>query len=462
MEKFVKCWVYKFFAAALLLSVAACQESTPVASSENDPEEAYAGGATTSFDVTSKAFTFPLANISSPDLQRHKDGDAVFEATFVTPPATVNGGLGPIYNNTSCKSCHNNDGRARPPLANEQFGGLLFRISVPGADTHGGPLPVPGYGLQVQNNAVFGVLPEMTIQISYTEIPGKFSDGTDYSLQKPTYTMVNPYIPVPSDVMLSPRMANANFGLGLLDAVTEQTILSYADENDANGDGISGKANYVYDQAQDKLVLGRYGWKASQPTLLQQSAAAANGDMGITSTYFPDEASKGQTQDVPAHEAELSADQLNALTVYLQTLAPPARRNAADGTVQKGRSLFIQAKCAACHLPKMQTGTSSFSELTNQTIRPYTDLLLHDMGDGLADGRPDFNATGNEWRTAPLWGIGLTQVVSGHTYFLHDGRARNLTEAILWHGGEAEKSKQAFVTMNATDRAALLKFLNSL
>lgn len=462
MEKFAKYWIYKSVALFILLSLTACEESSPVVSSDNDPGEEYAGGATTSFDATSKAFTFPLTNISPLDLQTHKDGDAVFDATFVTPPATVNGGLGPIYNNTSCKSCHNNDGRARPPLATEQFGGLLFRISVPGSDSHGGPLPVPGFGLQVQTNAVFGVQPEMTIQISYQEVPGKFADDTEYGLQKPTYTMVNPYITVPSDAKLSPRIANANFGLGLLDAVTEQTILSYADENDANGDGISGKANYVYDQAQDKVVLGRFGWKASQPSLIQQSAAAANGDMGITSIYFPDEASKGQTQDVAAHDPELNADQLNALTVYLQTLAPPARRNASDGTVQKGKSLFIQSQCSACHIPKIQTGTSSFSELTNQTIRPYTDLLLHDMGDGLADGRPDFKASGSEWRTAPLWGIGLTQVVNGHTNFLHDGRARNLTEAILWHGGEAEKSKQTFLKMSVSDRNVLLKFLNSL
>jgi len=460
MKTYVKCWDCKLLVVAFLLL--ACKESSPPTNASIDPDEAYSGGSTTSFDATSRAFTFPLANITATSLAAHRAGDAVFEGTFVTPPALVNGGLGPIYNNTSCKSCHNNDGRARPPLATEQFGGLLFRVSASGSDVNGGPIPLTGFGLQIQTHAVVSTVPEMSISISYVEIPDAFADGQVYSLQKPTYTMVNPYIPVPAGAMISPRIANANFGLGLLEAVPEQTILGYADENDVNGDGISGKANYVYDQSQDKVVLGRFGWKASQPTLIQQAAAAANGDMGITSPYFPDESSKGQLQDVPAHDPEISSDQLDAIKVYLQTLAPPARRNVTDETVLRGKALFIQAQCSACHIPKMQTGSDELSELSNQTIRPYTDLLLHDMGDGLADGRPDFKASGSEWRTAPLWGIGLVQIVNGHTNFLHDGRARSLMEAVLWHSGEAEQAKQNVKKMNSDDRNALIKFLESL
>jgi CxxC motif-containing protein (DUF1111 family) len=403
-----------------------------------------------------------LANISVASLAQHNAGDIVFDATFVTPPAPVNGGLGPLYNNTSCKSCHVNDGRARPPLGNEPFHGLLFRINAPGTDAHGGPMPLTGFGLQVQTRAVVGVQPEMNVSLLYEETLDAFTDGQTYSLQKPTYTITDPYTMVPAGAMISPRVANPNFGLGLLEAVPEQTILSYADEDDANGDGISGKANYVYDQSLNQIVLGRFGWKASQPSLLQQAAAAANGDMGITSPYFPDETSKGQIQDVPAHDFEISSDQLNAIKVYLETLAPPARRNATDATVLKGKGLFVQAKCAACHVQKMQTGSTGLSELSNQTIRPYTDLLLHDMGEGLADGRPDFKATGSEWRTAPLWGIGLTKIVNGHTNFLHDGRARNLMEAVMWHGGEAEQAKHSVIKMSQAERNALIKFLESL
>jgi len=449
-----------FIFAILLFACSEVKEPTPVV--ESDPDETYSGGSTTSFDATSKAFTFPLANISSQDLQKHTDGDAVFEATFVSPPAQINGGLGPIFNNVSCVSCHNKDGRARPPLSSEPFGGLLFRISGSGADAHGGPMPVRGFGTQVQTHAVFGVQQEMDVLISYQELPGKFSDGTDYSVQRPTYTISNPYTSIPSGAMISPRIANANFGLGLLEAIADETILNFADENDSNSDGISGRPNYVYDFALNKMMLGRFGWKASQSTLIQQSAAAANNDMGVTSPYFPTETSAGQTQDVPAHNPEMSADQLNAVTIYLQTLAPPARRNPSDAAIVKGKALFVQARCSACHIPKMQTGDHSIAALSNQTIRPYTDLLLHDMGEDLADNRPDYVASGTEWRTAPLWGIGLTKIVNGHTNFLHDGRARNLTEAILWHGGEAQQSKETFAKMSLADRNALIKFLESL
>jgi CxxC motif-containing protein (DUF1111 family) len=452
--------VFALIFLGLLFSCREEKEKTP--SIESDPDEIYSGGTTTSFDQTSKAFTFPLANISAQDLSSHTQGDVVFEATFVSPPAPINGGLGPIFNNVSCVSCHNKDGRARPPLGSEPFGGLLFRISNPGIDSNGGPVVVPGFGLQIQNHAIFGVQPEMDVLISYDEITGKFNDGTDYSLQQPVYSLSNPYIPVPASVLISPRIANANFGLGLLEAIAVETILGYADENDSNSDGISGKANYVFDFASNKVVVGRFGWKASQSTLLQQAAAAANNDMGITSTYFPLETCSGQIQDVPAHDPEMSAAQLDAVTVYLQTLAPPARRNLSDAAVLNGKILFVQSKCSACHIPKMQTGNHLITALSNQTIRPYTDLLLHDMGDALADNRPDYKATGNEWRTAPLWGIGLQKIVNGHTNFLHDGRARNLTEAILWHGGEAEDSKQAFLKMNAADRNTLIKFLESL
>lgn len=429
---------------------------------EIDKDEALSGGNTTSFDASSKAYTFPFSNLSSDNLIKHNEGDALFEATFVTAPALINPGLGPLFNNTSCKSCHQNDGRAKPPQANEPFNGLLFRISGQGTDIHGGPNPLKGFGLQVQTRAIFGVQPEMDIKISYAEISDKFSDGEIYTLQKPSYTIINPYIPLTTGATISPRIANPNFGLGLLEAIDEKTILALTDENDNNGDGISGKANYVYDVSQKKNVMGRFGWKASQPSILQQSAAAFEGDMGITSPYFPDENTVGQIQDIPTHEPEITVKDLENIKIYIQTLAPPARRNATDKAVLQGKTLFIQAQCGACHVAKIQTGVSTLSEVSNQTIRPYTDLLLHDMGTDLADNRPDYKATGSEWRTAPLWGIGLSKIVNGHTNFLHDGRARNITEAILWHGGEAQKSKENFKQMSKVDRTLLVKFLDSL
>ena len=446
------------------LSIGSCEsdiETTPKVE-EIDKDEALSGGSTTSFDVSSKAYTYPFNNISTNNLIKHNEGDALFEATFVTAPAIINPGLGPLFNNTSCKSCHLNDGRAKPPQANEPFNCLLFRISGQGTDMHGGPNPLKGFGLQVQTRAIFGVQPEMDIKISYAEINDKFADGENYSLQKPSYTVLNPYIPLTTGAMISPRIANPNFGLGLLEAIEEKTILALADENDRDNNGISGKANYVYDFSQKKNVLGRFGWKASQPTILQQSAAAFVGDMGITSPYFPDENTVGQIQDIPAHGPEISAADLENIKFYILTLAPPVRRNTTDKAVLQGKTLFFQAECVACHMAKIQTGISTLSEMSNQTIRPYTDLLLHDMGTDLADNRPDYKATGTEWRTAPLWGLGLSKIVNGHTNFLHDGRARNITEAILWHGGEAQKSKDNFKKMSKVDRTLLLKFLDSL
>jgi CxxC motif-containing protein (DUF1111 family) len=254
------------------------------------------------------------------------------------------------------------------------------------------------------------------------------------------------------------------FGLGLLEAIPEATILALADEGDQDGDGISGKANYVWDVQKNGLSLGRFGWKANQPTLIQQVASAYHDDMGITTSLLPRENSDGQSQyDGRGDDPELSDEILDVVTFYVQTLAVPARRDLDDPLVQRGEQLFDNARCSACHIPTLQTGTlSDVPEVSNQTIQPFTDLLLHDMGPGLADNRPDFLATGSEWRTPPLWGIGLVKVVNGHTNFLHDGRARGLLEAILWHGGEAEQSREAVQEMSTNDRDALIAFLESL
>lgn len=442
--------------------VEACRKPEPF--EEEDYNEWLSGGSQTVFDRGSGAFSQPFPGLDGVSDALHETGDLAFEAPFVSAPALLRPGLGPVYNSVSCANCHIADGRGRPPATNEQLTSLLLRISVPGADAHGGPASVPGFGGQLQQRAIAGRQPEADVLVNWTEIPGQFADGTPYSLRVPSFTLQNAYTPLPMNVMLSPRLAPPVFGLGLLEAIAEADILAQADENDANGDGISGKPNYVWNIETQQLTLGRFGWKCGAPTLLQQSAGAYAEDMGITNFLFPAESCFGQPQyDGLNDETEVSDSLLFAATFYVRTLAVPARRNVNNQEVMRGKQLFISAQCGACHTPRMRTGTNvAFSPVSNQTIFPYTDLLLHDMGPGLADNRPDYAASGQEWRTTPLWGIGLTQTVNGHSYYLHDGRARSLEEAVLWHGGEAQGAKNTFVNMNAADRAALIAFLQSL
>ena len=432
-----------------------------------DSTGALSGGDTTIFDASSHAFSIPAPNLSAAALEKHLEGDVEFEAVFVTAPAVVNPGLGPIYNNVSCINCHSRDGRGRPPGVNEGLVSLLLRLSLPKNDNMADgkpPIPVPGYGRQLNNRAIVGTPAEGTVKIEYSEQPLTTEDGTRVHLRYPNYTITDTYQPLPENVEVSPRVAPVVFGLGLLEAIPEKIILTYADEIDVNGDGISGKPNYVWDVVQKRYALGRFGWKANQPTLLQQVASAYHDDMGITTSLFLIENSAGQPQLTENRTTpEVSDEILDVVTFYVQTLAVPARRNVDDPQVMHGEQLFAQAQCASCHIPTLRTGVlSGVPSVSNQTIHPYTDLLLHDMGHGLADNRPDFHASGTEWRTPPLWGIGLVRTVNGHTNFLHDGRARNLMEAILWHGGEAEKSRQAVLEMSKAERDALIAFLESL
>ena len=425
------------------------------------------GGDTTIFDASSHAFSIPAPNLSAAALEKHLDGDVEFEAVFVTAPAVVNPGLGPIYNNVSCINCHSRDGRGRPPGPNEGLVSLLFRLSLPNSEniTDGTPpIPVPGYGTQLNNRAIYGTSAEGNVKIDYTEQTLTTADGTRVHLRYPNYTITDTYQPLPEDVQVSPRVAPVVFGLGLLEAIPEKTILGYADEADVNGDGISGKPNYVWDVVQKRYALGRFGWKANQPTLLQQVASAYHDDMGITTSLFLIENSAGQPQLTKnSTTPEVSDEILDVVTFYVQTLAVPARRNVDDPQVKHGEQLFAKAQCASCHIPTLRTGVlPDVPSVSNQTIHPYTDLLLHDMGPGLADNRPDFHASGTEWRTPPLWGIGLVRTVNGHTNFLHDGRARNLMEAVLWHGGEADTSREIVEQMSSVERDALIAFLESL
>lgn len=424
-----------------------------------------AGGATTIQNRSSRAYEQPAPNLDDYWAERHAVGDLAFEAAFVTAPANVNPGLGPLFNGTSCGGCHIRNGRG---MAEKGQRAVRVSLQVPAGETLSFPernfaaeaiapgsnaVPVPGIGTQVQEQGVYGVEPEAIVTVEWQEQSGTYGDETPYRLRSPQITLSwLDGTPLPSAIAISNRIPQPVFGTGLLEAVPEAEILQQADPEDQDGDGISGRPNRVWDVQQQIEVLGRFGWKANTPDLLQQSASAYVNDMGVTNPLFP------ETDGV----ADIDLGILEAAAEYVQTLAVPARTLLNDAQVQRGEQLFTAANCAGCHRMDLQTGNHTIPALVNQTIHPYTDLLLHDMGTGLADGRPDFQASGNEWRTPPLWGIGLAQTVLPYSGYLHDGRARTLEEAILWHGGEAEASREAFRTMEASDRAALIRFLRSL
>ena len=441
---------------------------SPTATATHDPARALSGGDTTVHDSSRNAFSLPAANL---DGQRQSDffvGNSFFNRNWVTAPSSTAGldGLGPVFNARSCSSCHFKDGRGAPPQSpDEPNPALLFRFSIPGEG--GQPRPDPNYGDQLQPFAILGVPGEGKAAITYIEVSGNFADGEPYSLREPVYTFTDlSFGPLGAELMVSPRVAPAMIGLGLLAAVPEETVLSRVVDQEA-ADAVSGRPNYVHDVRRQETRLGRFGWKANQPTLEQQNAGAFIGDIGLTSELFEENnCTPTQTQCSTAPnggEPELEPEKLEFITFYTHLLAVPARRDIDDPVVVRGEELFTAAGCVSCHIPTLRTGTlEGFPEVSDQTIHPYTDLLLHDMGEDLADHRPDFLASGNEWRTSPLWGIGLVDTVNRHDNFLHDGRARGLMEAILWHGGEAESAREAVRTMNADERQALLRFLESL
>ncbi len=431
----------------------------------NDAHTPLSGGATTVFDFSVEAFSSPAPNLQGQDLARHAVGDGQFDVVFVPPPAAANAGLGPVFDNVACESCHEHDGRGRPPIGAEPFNSELIRASVAGAGPHGGPLGVPGFGTQLQLRAVPGILPEAQASVTFVDSTGRFADGTQFQLRVPTFRLTGVYKPLPGGTLISPRVAPFVFGLGLLEAVPEQDIAEMAYQNSRNRgrSPVSGRPNYVYDEVRHRTVLGRFGWKANTPNLFQQTAAAYNGDMGVTSSLFPAEACEGEYPQCRPHRPEVADQTVGDVTFYVRTLGVPARRSLDDPKAKQGEHLFYVVGCNGCHVSTLRTGVlPGVPEVSNQVIHPYTDLLLHDMGAGLADGRPDFKASGREWRTPPLWGIGLVQTVNDHTNFLHDGRARSLLEAVLWHGGEAETARERVKRLSAQERDALVTFLQSL
>jgi CxxC motif-containing protein (DUF1111 family) len=464
---------------ALAASPLAWSDAAPA---DADPLGERTGGATTVWATGKNAFSFPAANLSDAERTRFVIGNSFFKRNWVIAPAstTARDGLGPHFIARSCGACHALDGRGAPPdfrrgLADEQPLALLLRLSVPGTDAHGGPRPEPVYGDQFTNAAVPGVKPEGEVTLRWKPIRGRFADGTPYTLQQPVYGFRKlGYGPMAKDVRVSPRIAPQVIGIGLLEAIPEAEIERNAAEQTAMPGPIKGQPNRVWDAVAGREMIGRFGWKANVATVAHQTAGAFLGDIGITSSVFPNETCTPKQADCRAaprgakgQAPEIDDKTLHDVIFYQATLAPPARRQARDAQVLQGQKLFAQAQCAVCHRPSYVTGEGPFPHLTSpalkgQIIRPYTDLLLHDMGDALADGRPDFRANGRQWRTPPLWGIGLIKDVNGHQRLLHDGRANGVLEAILWHGGEAEDSKQQVLRMSREDREALVKFVESL
>ena len=448
-------------------------------------EEASAGAATVRIKNDTNAFSLPSANMPFDDQLDFKLGNGLFKKLWVSSPSSTKAsdGLGPLYNARSCRRCHIRDGRGHPPQqAGDSAVSLFLRISVPaephpqtsGIEGYHATGPDPVYGWQMQDFSLPGHGAEYRLKIDYQENEIALSGGELARLREPSYSAADlGYGPLHPDAMLSPRIAPQMIGLGLLEAIPTADILANADPDDANGDGISGRPNIVWSAEFNRPMLGRFGLKAGKPTVLHQSAAAFSSDIGISTPLFPDawgDCTKAQAKcrtaphgdnDVRSHEVDQVG--LDLVTFYSRNLGVPARRNVSDPQVLRGKKLFYQTGCIACHKPAFVTHRlKDRPEQSFQLIWPYSDLLLHDMGPGLADNRPEARATGREWRTPPLWGIGLTKRVSGHTHFLHDGRARSLLEAVLWHGGEAKPHRDTFVAMKPEQRAALIRFLESL
>jgi CxxC motif-containing protein (DUF1111 family) len=450
-------------------------------------EQLPAGKATVKKRVNGDIFSFSSANLTFEEEEQFKLGNALFRKLWVSSPSSTQAsdGLGPLFNARGCQNCHLKDGRGHAPNGpDDQAVSMFLRLSVPAKDTDEQKLldtrgvllfPEPTYGEQLQVFGVPGLPAEGQMTIAYEDKPVTLGDGTVVTLRKPTYGVTNlAYGPMAVDVMISPRVAPPMIGLGLLEDVPAEDILAHADPDDADSDGISGKPNRVMDPASGRIMLGRFGWKAGAATIRAQSASAFAGDLGISTPLV--NRPHGDCTDAEAEclaaptgeqerlgESEAPDPVLDLVTFYSQNLGVPQRRDVGDPEVLAGKAAFYGAGCVSCHVPKYVTSRQAETAGHRfQLIWPYTDLLLHDMGDDLADHRPEGDADGYEWRTPPLWGIGLTETVSGHTEFLHDGRARNLTEAILWHGGEAEAARDAFANMPKPEREALLIFLESL
>ena len=457
-------------------------------------DESMPGGNTTVLSRPFVSFQRPAANLND-DLQAtFHAGKALANQPWVKAPTitTARDGLGPIYNARTCLTCHVKGGKGFIPENNKTpLTSTLVRLSIMGdaLDTlkTSGLIPHPVYGDQIQSQSIslahqlrhsqkpgllkHDVAPEAYIYIDWQEHVFTYPDQQQVTLRSPKLDFqALGYGPLGEDTLFSIRVAPMLHGMGLISLISEQDILALSDENDNNRDGISGRANQVWDVEKKATVLGRFGLKSNKPTLDMIVAGAFTNDLGITNSLAPNQPCTDRQPSclkIPngndENGIELPDHLLNLVVHFNRDLAPVERRNEKDKEVLAGRELFYKNGCNQCHNPRFVTQKSvQAPHLSEQIIWPYSDFLLHDMGAALADGRPDFLATGNEWRTPPLWGVGLLSRVNGMSVFLHDGRARNIEEAILWHGGEAEIAKTKFVHSSKKDRERLIKFVNSL
>ena len=426
------------------------------------------------------AYIQPASILSYREKETFLKGRSHFKRRWIAP-ITFRGewGLGPTFIQTRCSECHINNGRGAPPKQqDEQLRTMLVRLSLPGENEHGGPLPHPNYGDQFQNNAMqaqevdmryaFELVPaEAKLFVDWEERMVKFPDGEQVSLRKPVLRIENlAFGALGEDIMLSLRNTPPVFGLGLLEAVAEETVLQLAQEQKQHG--VNGRPNYVWDAVNQRTALGRFGWKANNPSLMQQTAGAFLGDLGVSSFIFREQncppAQRECLIQPILNDPEIIDADMYDLELWLRTTAAPAPRDTGNPEIRQGKELFKQAACSVCHVPELTTAAEypAFPKLANRTFGAYTDLLVHDMGEDLADNRPDFDAGGRDWRTTPLWGLGLSETVNGSAALLHDGRARNVLEAILWHGGEAENARNLFVMLTKPERDALVKFVESI
>ncbi len=449
------------------------------------------GGDTTVALGPNASLVLPAANLDDDTKARFYAGKALATQPWVRAPTLTDArdGLGPVYNARSCLACHVKGGRGPtasegdpPPLA------ALVRLSLPGRGPHGGPIPEPVYGAQLQPQSTSlhhqlrgkpgaeayrdqGPPPEGQVVIRWTPVPFAYPDGQTVELRSPQLELRDlGYGALHPDTRLGLRHAPSMAGVGLLELVDQADLDRIADPDDRDADGISGRVNMVWDPESKTPRPGRFGLKANQPSVRVQVAAALHGDMGISSPVFPQQpctAQQSRCLDAPtgndANGHEISEELLQLMVLFNMSIGVPARRKPDHPMVVRGQALFGDAGCAGCHTPHFVTGSDpSYPHLSNQDIWPYTDLLLHDMGPGLADDREDHLASGSEWRTPPLWSAGLARAMHDPVGFLHDGRARSLEEAILWHDAEARSSRDRFAALAVDDRRALVAFVRSL
>ncbi len=464
-------------------------EPSPSPTEAPRPRGLRPGGDTTVALGPSPSFVVPAANLTDTQKSNFYAGKALTTQPWIRAPTTTDArdGLGPLYHARSCLACHVKGGRGQAANATSSLA-TLVRLSIPGAGPHGEPRPDPTYGTQFQPQSTAlahqvrgqagaeayedeGAPPEGDVRIRWTKRPFTYPDGATLDLRTPALELTDVrYGPLAEETRASLRHTPALLGMGLLELIEQSSIDALADPEDGDGDGVSGRINHVWDPDSKSRRPGRFGLKANQPSLRVQIAAALAGDMGLSSPVFPEQpCTKAQARCSAAPNGndadgfEVPDDLLQLMTFSVMSAGVPERRKPDNPMVLRGQTLFEDSGCAACHTPHFVTARDpAFPHLSSQDIWPYTDLLLHDMGADLADGREDFGASASEWRTPPLWGAGLARAMHERVGFLHDGRAQSIEEAIVWHDGEARSSRDHFAALPAEDRRALVAFVRSL